>query len=242
MKTHRSVPPRSVVSLSASLLLVPAMDSWASCGTGATTITAVPNLGGSYYRVSALNASGQVAGFSYLPGDLEGHAFRFDSSGVKDLGTLGGSSSQEFALNNSGHVVGEASLLGDVAINAFFHNGTTITNLGTLGGSYSTAVAINDAGQIVGHSELLDNPTLEAFIYQNGTMTSLGHLGGEYSTAMALNQSGDVTGTSLTANGELHGFLFKSDCNQGFTVGCKEQSIFDTGLCGKRFDEVPVGQ
>jgi len=186
------------------------MDSWASCGTGATTITAVPSLGGSYYRVSALNASGQVAGFSYLPGDLEGHAFRFDSSGVKDLGTLGGSSSQEFALNNSGHVVGEASLLGDVAINAFFHNGTAITNLGTLGGSYSTAVAINDAGQIVGHSELLDNPTLEAFIYQNGTMTSLGHLGGEYSTAMAINQSGDVTGTSLTANGELHGFLFKS--------------------------------
>lgn len=209
MKTHRSFPSRSVVSLSASLLLIPTIDGWASCGPGATSISVVPSLGGSFYRVSALNANGQVAGFSYLPGDLEGHAFRFDANGIKDLGTLGGSSSQEFGLNNSGHVVGESSLVDDVANNAFLHNGTTIMNLGTLGGSYSTAVAINDAGQIVGHSELLDNPTLEAFIYQNGTMTSLGHLGGGYSTAMAVNQSGDVTGTSSTAGGQLHGFLFR---------------------------------
>ncbi|HEX5220944.1 MAG TPA: PKD domain-containing protein [Verrucomicrobiae bacterium] len=210
MKTHRSFPPRSVVSLSAGLLLLPGIDSWASCGTGATTITAVPSLGGSFYRVSALNANGQVAGFSYVPGDLEGHAFRFDSSGIQDLGTLGGSTSQEFGLNNLGQVVGESSLVDDFIINAFLHDGSAIVNLGTLGGAYSTAVAINDAGQIAGHSELLNNPTLEAFIYQGGTMTSLGHLGGEYSTAMAINQGGDVIGSSLTAFGELHGFLYRN--------------------------------
>jgi len=210
MKTHRSFPTGSVVSLSASLLLLPTIHSGAACGTGATTIAVVPSLGGSFYRVSALNANGHVAGFSYTLGNLEGHAFRFDSGGIMDLGTLGGSSSQEFGLNNSGQVVGESSLVGETEIHAFLHNGSTISDLGTLGGSYSTAIAINDAGQIVGHSELLDNPTLEAFIFQGGTMTSLGHLGGNYSTAMAVNQTGDVIGSSLTVSNELHGFLYRN--------------------------------
>lgn len=209
MKTH-PFPPQSVVGLSASVLLFATINSWASCGPGTPSITVVPNLGGSFYRVSALNANGQVAGFSYTAGNLQGHAFRFDSTGIKDLGTLGGTTSQEFALNNSGQVVGESSLAGETAIHAFLHNGTTISDLGTLGGSYSTAVAINDAGQIVGHSELLDNPTLEAFIYQGGTMTAIGDLGGAYSTAMAVNQSGNVTGSSLTTSGQLHGFLYQS--------------------------------
>jgi probable HAF family extracellular repeat protein len=184
------------------------MDSQAGCGDGQVTITNVPSLGGSQYRVEALNAAGQVAGHSYLAGNLEVHAFRFDATGLTDLGTLGGASSQAFALNSLGQVAGESTLTGDLATHAFSQAGGVPTDLGTLGGSYSSARAINDAGQVAGHSQEAGSFDLQAFLYSNGTMTGLGHLGGGASTAVALNQSGQVAGNSFTAGYESHAFLY----------------------------------
>ncbi len=210
MKTHPTPPTRTVVSLSASLLLFTATNHWADCGPGTPTITSVPSLGGSLYRVTALNAGGQVTGYSYVPGNLEVHAYRFGSGGLVDLGTLGGSSSQGFAINSAGQVAGDSTLTGDMATRGFLHNGAAMLDLGTLGGSYSTATAINDAGQLAGNSQVAGDLALEAFIYQSGSMTSLGHLGGGYSTAVAINQASQVVGSSLTASSEFHGYLYNS--------------------------------
>jgi probable HAF family extracellular repeat protein len=210
MKTHPTSPTRTVVSLSASLLLFTATNHWAACGPGTPTISGVPSLGGSLYRVKALNANGQVAGWSYVSGDLEVHAFRSGPGGLVDLGTLGGTSSQGFTLNNAGQIAGESTLSGDLASRGFLHDGTSMLDLGTLGGSYSTATSINDAGQVVGSSQTSGDAGLEAFLYKNGDMLSLGHLGGGYSTAAAINQTGKVVGSSLTAASEFHGFLYSS--------------------------------
>lgn len=210
MKTHLPLPSRRIACLSASLLFFVATPSWASCGSGTPTISPVPSLGGSLYRINALNANGQLAGYSYLPGDLEMHAFRLDSTGPVDLGTLGGSVSEAFALNRTGQTAGESILTGDSGTHAFLHDGVTMLDLSTLGGTYSTAAAINDAGQVAGYSQLSDNASLEAFLFQNGTLTGLGDLGGGFSTAAAINQSGQVAGSSLTPQSEFHAYLYSA--------------------------------
>lgn len=206
MKTHLSLPTSSC--LYATLLALAAHNSGAGCGNGPVTITNVPSLGGSQYRVEALNAAGQVAGYSYLPENLEVHAFRFDATGLNDLGTLGGSSGQGFALNNSGQVAGESTLAGDMATHAFLRGNGAAIDLGTLGGFFSSARAINDAGQVAGQSQVADSWDLQAFLYSAGSMTSLGHLGGGASRAVALNQLGQVAGDSFTASYENHAFLY----------------------------------
>lgn len=210
MKTHPTPHSRVVVSLSAGLLLLTTTNHWAACGPGTPTITNVTSLGGSFYRVEALNASGQVAGWSYVPGDVEVHAFRSGAGGVADLGTLGGTSSQGFALNNFGQVVGEATLTGDFASHGFLHDGTAMLDVGTVGGSFSTATAINDAGQVAGHSQVPGDHALEAFLYSAGAITGLGDLGGGYSAAAAINQAGHVVGSSLTASSQFHAFLYRN--------------------------------
>ena len=57
-----------------------------------------------------VNASGQVAGSSFIAGDVD-HAFLSAPGGgpLKDLGTLGGPHSFGYAVNDSGQVAGESS-------------------------------------------------------------------------------------------------------------------------------------
>lgn len=181
--------------------------SRAACGTGFATITNVPHLGGTAYTVTALNAVGQIAGSSLLPGDQAEHAFRHGPGGLTDLGTLGGSVSFGYALNDSGAVIGESFLADDSAPPHAFLFDSSLIDLGTLGGVSSIAKGINNAGQVTGDFQTLGS-TVEAFIYSNGTMTSLGHLGGFYSRAAAINQSGNIVGNSLTDIFDQHAFLY----------------------------------
>lgn len=213
MKTHPpvpSVPPHlnRYHGLCASLLLLATVQGHAACGDGFATITNVPHLGGSSYTVTALNAAGQIAGYSLLPGDQEEHAFRSGPNDLLDLGTLGGSFSYSYAMNDTGQVAGESLLSGDfTSPHGFLFDGTTLLNLGTLGGVGSTALAINNAGQITGDLQTAGS-TVEAFLYSNGTLISLGHLGGFYSRAAAINQAGSVVGNSLTTAFDQHAFLY----------------------------------
>jgi probable HAF family extracellular repeat protein len=210
MKTHSplvSHPPHQYRPLCTALLIFVTAYGHAACGSGSGAITNVPHLGGSTYTVTSLNAIGQVAGYSFTPGDTESHAFLFSSGNATDLGSLGGTTSYGYALNDSGQVVGESLLPGDFAPpHAFLFNGTAMVDLGTLGGISSTAVGINNAGQVTGTLRTAGD-TDEAFLYSNGTLTSLGHLGGFYSRAAAINQSGNVAGNSLTDFFERHAFL-----------------------------------
>jgi len=212
MKTHPTLPYALIHTyhyrgICATLLIFATIQGRAACGSGLTTITNIPNLGGNSYTITALNAAGQTAGYSLLSGDQEQHAFRFGSGGLTDLGTLGGSGSRGLALNDSGQLAGESLLADDSTSHAFLFDGTSLIDLGTFGGVASTAKEINNAGEVTGDFQTLGS-TVEAFIYRDGSMTGLGHLGGFYSRAAALNQSGSIVGNSLTDIFDQHAFLY----------------------------------
>src|SRR5207245_753755 len=84
------------------------------------------------------------------------HAFFWDGTTVRDLGTLGGSFSMPSALlnagfNAAGQVTGN-SITASNDLHAFFWDGTTMRDLGTLGGKNSIGEALNAAGQVAGRS------------------------------------------------------------------------------------------
>ena len=65
---------------------------WASAET-LYRLTDLGTLGGTQSEASAMNASGQVTGKSSVTGDASSHAFVWDGTSMRDLGTLGGTSS-----------------------------------------------------------------------------------------------------------------------------------------------------
>ena len=69
------------------------------------TVTDLGTLGGDSYAFS-INASGQVAGYSFLTGNSVDHAVRWADTTPTDLGTLGGGYSNGYGINASGQVAG----------------------------------------------------------------------------------------------------------------------------------------
>ncbi|TMH64710.1 MAG: hypothetical protein E6H48_16400 [Betaproteobacteria bacterium] len=69
-------------------------------------------LGGSNGSGTAINVSGQIAGFAETSSGST-HAFRYSSGTMVDLGVLaGGSFSAGFGIDNNGQVVGFADISG----------------------------------------------------------------------------------------------------------------------------------
>lgn len=112
---------------------------------------------------TALNASGQVAGYKFenfnAPVCLDAGAdmaFWFNNGVLTDLGTLGGASSSAYGINNSGQIVGAA----DICLNGGFsdprafvwQNGViTVLDPSTDPNDSSFASAINSRGDIAGY-------------------------------------------------------------------------------------------
>jgi probable HAF family extracellular repeat protein len=139
-------------------------------------------LGGSHAGGRAINASGQVAGDSYLAGDSAFHAFRYTGTlgtggRMDDLGTLGGRGSYGFAINTAGQVVGFSSLADGVTVHAYLYTGTPgvdgqmidldvwlDANDPTEGAKWSLALTssrgygISDTGLITGYGYYNDGP------------------------------------------------------------------------------------
>src|SRR5215218_688686 len=110
-------------------------------------------LGGSRSWASAINDSGEVVGYSYLPGDQNKHAFLYKDAKMTDLGTLGGTSSEAKGINKSGQVVGWSDNSSGER-HAFIYDSTNgMKDLNSLipadsGWTIHEARAINNNGQI----------------------------------------------------------------------------------------------
>ena len=122
-------------------------------GTGA--MTDLGSLGGNSYA-SAINASGQVAGVSYLSNNLTLHAVLYDHGSILDLPTLG-TNSYAFAINNRADIVGYYYESGNSStFRAFLFSGGVMQDLNSTidpgsGFTLQSAEGINNVGQIVGY-------------------------------------------------------------------------------------------
>jgi len=182
-------------------------------------LTDLGTLGGSLSVATAINASGQVAGYSMRADGTE-HAFLYSNGVMRDLGTLGGAISHANAINAGGEIVGFADKA-DGSWHAFLYSGGFMLDLGTLGGPHSEASGINTSGQVVGYS-LLAGGANSAFIYSNGVMTALNSLlppGSEWGyMAPPFGQAGLEQANAINDNGEIAGCAYISGAMHGFLL------------------------
>jgi probable HAF family extracellular repeat protein len=161
-------------------------------------------LGGNYSEANAINARGQIVGYS-LTGDGETHAFLWQDGVMTDLGTLGGRNSNALGINAGGQIVGYSDLSSGTTHAVLWQDGR-MEDLGTLGGA-SDARGINSAGQIVGSSSVFGTGS-RAFLWENGVMVDLGTVaGGSASEADAINPDGQVAG-DVYVDGDFHAALW----------------------------------
>jgi probable HAF family extracellular repeat protein len=193
------------------LLCVAACIAWTPAMSEAATFD-LGTFGGSYSNSLAMNASGQVVGYAYLPGDEVRHAFSWTAEGgLVDIGTLGGTNSLAIDVNDAGQVAGVSQVVGDGEYHAFSWTALGgMVDLGTFGGNYSSPNAINASGQIVGFSRLSNNIDTHAFSWTaGGGLVDLGTFGGGASNATVVNDAGMVAGVSAIAgNGANHAFVW----------------------------------
>lgn len=110
-----------------------------------------------YSQGTAINAFGQVAGFSAVnPGPHTAILFT-PGLGMQDLGVIkaernGTKLSLAYDLNNAGDVVGVASA-GGLSRRAFRWREGVMKDLGTLGGTSSSASGVSQFGHVVGSSQ-----------------------------------------------------------------------------------------
>jgi probable HAF family extracellular repeat protein len=163
-------------------------------------ITDMGTLGGSQSFAYAINDSGQVAGYSWIKGNADGHSFLYSKGKMTHLYPL---DSQDMltegptSINNSGHIA-SGVIVDGIYSSAMYHiKASEIIIFGSLGGvtSYGfngVATSSNNLGEAVGYC-YLDNMNRHAFLYENGVMSDIGSFGG-YSCALAINDSGMIVG------------------------------------------------
>jgi probable HAF family extracellular repeat protein len=149
-------------------------------------------LGGTESFGGAINANGQVAGFSYKNGNAAYHAFLWTpttpngtSGAMLNLGTLGGLNSYSYNVGVSGQVVGasEVGITSDRTHAFLYTSGSGMIDLNTRidplsGWELLDAADINGAGQITGqgliggqyHAYLLTPIPILGDFNNNGTV------------------------------------------------------------------------
>jgi probable HAF family extracellular repeat protein len=186
----------------------------AAAATSSYTMTDLGTLGYDTYGL-AINASGQITGYSYTTAEIQipcppqqygqpkkcfenpYHAFLWSNGTMKDLGALGGNFSQGVAINRSGEVVGTASTKAGSADAFLWNGGKTLTDIGTW-----TPYGINDAGQAAGECYNASGPC-----FYNRTLTQLPNptsFPSEGCGAVAINNNSQVLGSCGDTSGNTH--------------------------------------
>jgi probable HAF family extracellular repeat protein len=169
---------------------------------GCTNPQNIGQFGGNFAFVSAINASGQLAGWSQLSiSSPDQRAYLWTDGTLRNLGTCTGTvSSGALGLNAGGHAVGFCS---DAAqkFSGFYFDGTQMIRIGTLGGAQSEAFAINDADVIVGRSQtaagvfhafVLDRGAVPHQLHDLQAMLDASGAGWVFDKAIDINASGQI--------------------------------------------------
>jgi probable HAF family extracellular repeat protein len=202
----------------------------------------VGTLGGTCGIANALNNRGQVAGQSYLAGNLTAHAFLWQKNGhpqLADLGTLGGDNASALWLNDAEEVIGYADLppnpSGCTGLScqhhAFLWRHGAMTDLGSVGSDpCSRALSINSEGQIVGFTaSVCGGNATHGFLWENGgpaiDLNTLVPPGSSLALTqpVSINDRGEIAGFGVLSNGDTHAFLLiPCDENHGDdSEGCE---------------------
>jgi probable HAF family extracellular repeat protein len=206
------------------------------------SMSEIGSLGGKLNAACAINAAGQVTGYSQ-EGNGNLLAFIFSrNTPIESLGALeGGSTSEAFGINNRGEVVGDGQG-GDKSHRPVLFSNNSVQDLGLANSNdpdaLETAYAINDSGQIVGRRGVGNN-AFHAFLYSNGNITDFSTLGGANGEALAINKHGHFVGDSDTADGATHAFVFDGSLKDLGTLPGYENASYARGI--NNFGEI-VGE
>jgi probable HAF family extracellular repeat protein len=165
-----------------------------SIATDQTTL--IPTLGGLDADGQAINGAGQVVGEADLP-SLATHAFLWDGTTVRDLGTLGGENSVAYGTYASGQAVGCAQTA-SARYHPFRYQGGVVTDLGLPAGmTQGCATSVNSSGTVLGYA-LNDSGGCAAWLWHAGTRTVLPKLNGQCILP------GSIPGGSSLPNNPVH--------------------------------------
>jgi probable HAF family extracellular repeat protein len=189
------------------------------------TMMALPTVGGNNGQASAINNSGQVAGYAENgvadPTCPQGFVnFMVDLPVMWDRGVatalptiIGDTDGVAYGINNRGQSVGYSGTCTSATHPVLWEN-NTVTNLPALGDPGGIAFAINGHNQIVGQAVNSDGTALAA-LWHNHTVAALGGgalMPGDVSSfATSINDHGQVVGSSFSSRSNWsHGLLWQN--------------------------------
>ncbi len=186
-------------------------------------MSALPTVGGNNGQASAINNSGQIAGFAETTvidsGCPPGPPFKttlavlWEKGKAQPLPTVGSDpDGVAVGINDQGQAVGYSGTCTAASHAVLWENGTAFP-LPDFGIARSNiANGINDQGQIVGQSRSPDGTTRYATLWQNGAITNLGLLPGDFGAfASGINNKGQVVGSAFDSNFNWsHGFIWQN--------------------------------
>lgn len=188
-------------------------------------MSALPAVGGNNGEASAINNSGQVAGFAEngiadvtcpqgLTNFMVDLPVVWTDGNAKALPTIDGDpDGVAYGINNRGQAVGYSGTCTAANYAVVWENGaaTKLPDLGTPGG---IAFAMNDHNQVVGQAVNSEGTALAA-IWQNHKVAALGGgalvPGDVASFATSINEQGQAVGSSFSSKGNWsHGLLWQN--------------------------------